>query len=204
MPHKSSAIGLCAPPRSRMAFYVACFEASAGPPLWRHRDPGIAEAAAVLTLASQPRASLPPDVIRKGVAVPLLREAGVSSEQPLYELLADALTRELQQAPAVRASKGGHPPPRPFHAAVVTGAYVEALTEAPGRSDNSQFELVARRLGPGLTRDHVRRIVRPWRERLGAADALTRDAMLLAAVRAAEQLRLFDLRPRDAFARKPL
>lgn len=188
-----------------MAFYVACFEADAGPPLWEHPDQHVSEAAAVLTLACEPWAALPADVIQKGVALPLLRNMGVSPGQPLFALIAAGLTEQLQHAPGgPKSRKGGHPASRPFHAAVVTGAYIDALTEAPARSDNSQFELVARRLGPGLTRDHIRRIVRPWRARLGAAEPMLRETLLWAAIRAAEQLRRFDLHPPRAFARKPL
>nr|RAV90300.1 hypothetical protein DBT53_13070 [Aerococcus mictus] len=90
-------------------------------------------------------------------------------------------------------NRPGHPMPKWPLPAIFHGAYIDALLKHPsGTSDNSVFEIVAGRLGPGITRDHVRRVIKSFRMRLGGLDREARALAIHAALATAGILRGFD------------
>lgn len=185
------------PAKSRLATYVAYLDelGKDGAPLWTHSDKDLRLLGVAAALQDEPRlCKLPFDLVRNELLVPALHDMGMPSGQrpPWLEAVLDDATNYVRLSDSLRSSKTsrgtGHPKAKVLPAMVFYAVYLDVVVSERGRTDNLHFEAVARRLGPGINRNHVRRVIKSYRRFLGRSDTGIRHLALSAALRVSDLL----------------
>lgn len=207
------------PADSRLALYVEHLEklGAEEPPLWVHANKDVRAVAVAVAMRDEPRLwALPFEMVRDELVVPTLHKLGMPTgpRESWLDALIDSAAMQAQSADKLQGSaysdlltakRPGHPAAKLWPAAVFHAAYLDVIEAGPrGLKDNRHFETVALRLGPGIDRDHVRRVVKSFRQRLGALDEAGRTMLLNAALCVSRLLREFDEAnpPKGRHARK--
>ncbi|MBX9847493.1 MAG: hypothetical protein K2Z80_37525 [Xanthobacteraceae bacterium] len=207
------------PPNSRLALYIANLErlGEGATPLWKHPDKDVRAVAVAVAMRNEPRLwALPLELVRDELVVPTLHKLGMPTgpRESWLDALIDSAAIHAQSSNKLQsgayddlltAKRPGHPAAKLWPSAVFHAAYLDAIEGGPrGIKDNRHFEAVAARLGPGVDRDHVRRVVKSFRQRLGALDEAGRTMLLSAALAVSRLLHEFDQAnpPKNGHARK--
>lgn len=193
------------PANSRLALYVSYLERLSAEadadvaPLWAHEDRQVRAIAVAVALREEPRLSaLPFALVRNELVIPAFQKMGMPSgrREAWVEALIDDATKcsqhESDRGHIPKAKRPGHPQAKLWPATVFHAAYLDALQNGRGQKDNRHFEAVALRLGPGIDRDHVRRVVKSFRRQLGWADKDLRALLILATLSYAKLLHELD------------
>lgn len=173
-PHdRQPSITLRPPDGSGLKVYVDHFKSLGhdAPPLWASKNPHVRRLGLYELLKVDERiCSLPTELYRDDLLVPMLHRLGMPHD--LHgEWLDTVLTHaavgaqaldELDHPEPVRPTRRvGHPAADPVVLLTVWGAYLDALLNPTiGETENARYEAVSKRLGPGISRRTVHRLVR--------------------------------------------
>ena len=187
---RQKSITLTPPERSGLKRYFDHFRRMEAetPPLWQHENPEVRQVGLFFLLQADPRIrALPTPLYRDELLIPTLHAHGMP-EGPREPWLDDLITSAaigIQAAdefenpqPPMKRNRSGHPEADNLILVIVWAAYLDARMSGKCDTRNAAHEAVAKRLGPGISRRTIDRMVsRFTNERLFAAATCFSDLM---------------------------
>lgn len=172
---RGESITLKAPAGSGLERYVDFLkrDAEGEQPLWQRQDRDLRRLGLRELLEADARlCSLPTKLFRDEILIPVIHGLGMPDQPPepwLDEVLTlaavgvQALDELDHPKPLPTNKRPGHPPPDSTIMVVVWAAYIEARIAGGDGTRNAANEAAARRLGPGVSRHTIERLIRRCR-----------------------------------------